>query len=158
MRDLCLSGRPNVRWINRAFLRIVVRFLLEDLLCQDRYELGIRLVGAREMERLNGRFLNHSGSTDVLSFGYAALPGGQGLHGDLAVCVEQAVVQAKRFRTSWQAEVVRYIVHGVLHLMGFEDGSPAGRRIMRREEGRVMRKLECRFPLRNLGGNHKLNA
>ena len=50
--------------------------------------------------------------------------GSRFLHGEIFICVDEAIPQAKEFRTSWQSEIVRYIVHGVLHLLGHEMPSP----------------------------------
>ncbi len=61
--------------------------------------------------------------------------------GELFVCVDEAMTQAKRFRCTWQAEIVRYIVHGVLHLLGHDDLKPEPRRRMKREENRLVRRL-----------------
>ena len=80
------------------------------------------------------------------------------LHGELFVCVDEAVAQAKQFRTTWQSEVVRYIVHGVLHLLGHDDLKPALRRKMKRAENRLVRRLAGRFSLAQLAGPVKLPA
>ena len=82
-------------------------------------------------------YLRHDGSTDVIAFDYAKIAGqavqpvpktawtenGQAgslsaLHGEIFICVDEAVLQARKFHTSWQSEIVRYLVHGVLHLLG----------------------------------------
>jgi len=47
----------------------------------------------------------------------------QTLLGEIYICVDEAVLQARKFGTSWQSEVIRYLVHGVLHLLGFDDSS-----------------------------------
>ena len=47
------------------------------------------------------------------------------------------------FGTSWQQELIRYLVHGILHLLGFDDQQPAQRRTMKREENRLVRHLEA---------------
>jgi rRNA maturation RNase YbeY len=80
------------------------------------------------------------------------------IHGELFVCVDEAVLQARQFGTSWQAEVVRYVVHGVLHLLGHDDLRPAARRTMKREENRLVRGLAKRFSLAQLSGAAKLGA
>jgi probable rRNA maturation factor len=64
--------------------------------------------------------------------------------------VDEAIIQARRFRTSWPAELVRYLVHGVLHLRGFDDHTAADRRRMKTEENRLLRLLAGRFPLSQL--------
>jgi probable rRNA maturation factor len=66
------------------------------------------------------------------------------------------MTQARQFRTSWQSELVRYIIHGVLHLRGFDDIRPADRRKMKREENRLLRAAGRLFRLRNLGAGPKL--
>jgi probable rRNA maturation factor len=74
------------------------------------------------------------------------------------VCVVEAVLQARRFKTSWQSEIVRYIVHGVLHLIGHDDLKPQLRRRMKREENRLQRSLAKKFSLAQIGGGSKLRA
>ena len=56
--------------------------------------------------------------------------------------MDDAVAQATEFKTTWQSEVVRYVVHGVLHLLGHDDLQPDLRRKMKREENRLVRRLE----------------
>jgi len=104
---------------------------------------------------VNWQFLQHEGSTDVITFDHLekrkAKSGKQRkFHGELFICVNVAVKQAKEFKTSWQAELVRYVVHGVLHLLGYDDLQPALRRQMKREENRRMRWLARRFALAQL--------
>ena len=67
-----------------------------------------------------------------------------------------AVKQAKEFQSSWQSEVVRYVVHGVLHLLGYDDLQPALRRRMKREENRLVRRLAKRFALAQLARPAKM--
>jgi probable rRNA maturation factor len=64
--------------------------------------------------------------------------------------VDEAVLQARKFGTSWQSEVIRYLVHGVLHLLGFDDSSAGARRKMKWEENRRLREITRRFPLSKL--------
>ena len=72
------------------------------------------------------------------------------IHGEIFICVDEAVLQARQFSTSWQSEVIRYLVHGVLHLLGFDDSSAGARRKMKREENRRLREMTRRFPLSKL--------
>ena len=116
--------------------------------------LEINLVTAPEITRLNEKFLHHGSSTDVITFDYRDkdwsgkfLPA---LHGEIFVCVDEAVSQARRFGTSWQSETVRYVVHGVLHLLGHDDLHAAARRKMKHEENRLVRELSRRFSLAQL--------
>ena len=73
------------------------------------------------------------------------------MHGDIFVCLDDAVAQARQFRTTWQSELVRYVIHGLLHLRGYDDRHPAARRKMKREENRRLREITRRFPLAQIG-------
>ena len=149
-----IFNRQRTKKINTRLLKQIVG----DLFAESKIEqadLGIHLVAAPEMTRLNEKFLRHAGPTDVITFDYSTprpqIPGpGRLLHGEIFVCVDEAVLQARRFGTSWQSEVVRYIVHGILHLLGFDDSNADVRRKMRREENRRLRAIARRFPLSKL--------
>ena len=159
--DLTIQNRQRTRAINTRQLRQIIATLLAELLKIKNAELGVTLVAAPEMTRLNEAFLQHEGSTDVITFdhrepGTLNLEFGTTLHGEIFVCVDEAIVQARRFRTTWQSEVVRYIVHGVLHLLGHQDHRAADRRAMKREENRLLTLLVARFPLSRLARKTKL--
>jgi len=55
------------------------------------------------------------------------------------------VSQAKEFRATWPEEIIRYLAHGLLHLQGLDDHTPAGYRRMKREETRLLKALSQRF-------------
>jgi probable rRNA maturation factor len=148
MSVLSLRNRQRTRSIDLHLLRKITRLCLKDIFTQPHYELGIHLIGAEEMAEVNQRFLQHSGSTDVITFDYAETK--NILHGEIFISVDDAVSQAKEFRTTWQSELIRYVVHGILHLRGFDDLNPVARKIMKREENRVVTELTRRFPLNKL--------
>jgi probable rRNA maturation factor len=160
--NIVIANRQRTRKINSHLIRQIVGELFSELKITGA-ELGINFVAAREMTLVNETFLNHAGSTDVITFDHAEKRKDKTgklkqLHGELFVCVDDAVLQAKQFKTSWQSEVVRYIVHGVLHLLGHDDLKPQLRRTMKREENRLMRGLAGKFSLAKIGGGSKLRA
>ncbi len=157
--DLTLRNRQRTRPVEIRRLRQICITLLEDLLQIKNAELGVTLVAAPEMARINGQFLQHEGSTDVITFDYSEIPDPRPkLHGELFVCLDEAVLQARRFRTTWQSELVRYIIHGTLHLLGHDDHRAPDRRTMKREENRLLRLLRTRFPLSRLARKPRLRA
>jgi rRNA maturation RNase YbeY len=108
-------------------------------------QLGVYFIQAGEMARLNKQFLDHAGSTDVITFNYQEDANAGGWCGEIFVSVDDAVASAPRFRTTWQLELARYLVHGMLHLRGYDDRRPAARREMKREENRVLKALSRRL-------------
>ena len=158
--NIVVANRQRTRKINSRLLKEITVTLLTDLEIGDA-ELGVNLVAAHEMTLINETFLRHKGSTDVITFDYLSAEcgvrgAGPGLHGEIFACVDEAVLQAKKFRTSWQSEIVRYLVHGVLHLLGHDDAHPAARRKMKREENRLLTGLSGKFKLAKIGGASKL--
>lgn len=150
MKTLQLRVRQRVRRVDTALLRRFTRALLEEGLGVADYELGLHLVAAPEMTRLNETFLQHTGSTDVITFDHTEAPNPSRLHGEIFICLDDAVNQSRAFRTTWQSELARYVIHGVLHLRGFDDLVPSKRRVMKREENRLLRAWARRFPLQRL--------
>ena len=74
-RTLSLLNRQRVRRVDTRLLRQITLHLLDTELCLDSYELAIHLVGAREMAKVNWDFLQHEGSTDVITFDHSNLVG-----------------------------------------------------------------------------------
>ncbi len=152
---LQLRNRQRDRRLNIPFLRNVLRYVLTEQLRVPTADLCFHFVTAEEMARVNWQFLQHEGSTDVITFDYgerSAVSGQRSavLNGEAFICVADAVKQAREFKTSWQSEVVRYAVHAVLHLRGYDDLQPARRRVMKREENRLVRELAAAFDLDQL--------
>ena len=147
--NVVIANRQRVGKINRPLLKKITGELFLELKITEA-ELGVHLIGAKEMAELNWQFLRHAGSTDVITFDYrdprpqTPDPRRQ-LHGELFISVDDAIAQAEEFKTNWQSEVVRYIVHGVLHLLGYDDLQPDLKRKMKREENRLVRLLEKKF-------------
>lgn len=145
-RDLVIRNRQR-RWrVELSALRSIAGSFLETDMWLQEWQLGIHLVSARTMARLNARWLGHEGSTDVITFDHRA-DGRESLHGEIFISLDDAAMQSRLFGTSPASELVRYVVHGILHLQGYDDLDPASRRVMKREEERRMRSLEARFPL-----------
>src|SRR5260221_13196022 len=148
--SLVVRSRQRVRRVDLPRLRQIIVTLLTDLIPSRGFDLGVYLVSTAEITRLNQTLLNHAGSTDVITLDYAGPAKARALHGEIFICVEEAVSQARRFRTSWTNELVRYLVQGVLHLLGYDNTRPEKRRKMKREEDRLLQDLARRFPLGKL--------
>lgn len=152
-----IANDQRTQPVNVSALRQICATLLKEMLKIENGEIGIHLLAAPKMTWLNETFLQHKGSTDVITFDYSNNPPPEAtMCGEIFVCVDDAVLQARRFRTNWQSEVVRYIIHGILHLLGHDDHCAAARRTMKREENRLLRSLGARFPLSRLGHKSKL--
>lgn len=102
-------------------------------------ELSIAFLPDAELAALHGRFLADPTPTDVITFeGEPAL----GTAGEVCVSPDTAAAYARRHGRAFAAELTLYVVHGWLHLAGFDDLEPAKKRRMRRAEARAMAVLE----------------
>jgi probable rRNA maturation factor len=93
-------------------------------------EISILLVGNRRMSALHRQFLGKTGPTDVLTFH----------HGEIVIDVEMTQEQAQRFGNEFDRELRLYLVHGLLHLHGFDDRTPAQAKKMRQVQSKILRK------------------
>ena len=92
-------------------------------------EISLLVVGDRQIARLHGDWLDDPSPTDVITFGLSE-PGAAVLCGDIVVSAETAARVARQIsaeRPGWTArhELAYYVVHGILHLTGYDDRTPA---------------------------------
>lgn len=90
------------------------------IFCNDEYLIN-----------LNEQYLNHNTLTDIISFDYSV---GNELHGDIFISIERVKENAEDFKVSFQEELNRVLVHGVLHYCGYKDKSEQDEQIMRKKE------------------------
>jgi len=97
--------------------------------------LGIVLADRDTIHRLNREFLDHDYPTDVLSFVLDENAAAEGVvDGEVYVDLDMAAERAPEFGTTFEDEARRYVVHGLLHLMGYDDATDAERAAMRERE------------------------
>jgi len=130
--------------MNLPLLQEIALALARHLFPKHSHELGVYLVNPRKMADLNEKFLGHEGPTDVITFDYGDTTM---LHGEIFICAAVARAQAKEFSTTPQQEIVRYLVHGMLHLRGYDDRTPAKRAKMKRAEEKWVRWVSATFPV-----------
>ncbi len=98
--------------------------------------ISIVLVDDDYLLRVNRKFLNHDYRTDVISFD---LGEDEIIDGEIYVSVDRAGVQARRYKTSIEREVLRLIIHGILHLSGWDDTTRSQKLRMRKRENEFIK-------------------
>ena len=163
---LVIHNRQQSGSVNTSYLRRIVRHLLDQLWPDQPCTLGVYLLSSKEMTRLNETFVKHEGCTDVITFDYTETPddngkhtssAGNGINAEVFVCLDEAMRQARRFQTTWQSELARYIIHGLLHLQGYDDATATKRRRMKREEDRWVTDTSRRFALSKLATGSRIS-
>jgi probable rRNA maturation factor len=107
-----------------------------------RVALGMRIVGNAESAALNGRFRRKSYPTNVLSFPFEAPPGTRSdMLGDLIICAPVVRREARNQRKSVNAHWAHMVVHGILHLRGYDHRKRQDAVVMEKKEIRLLKEL-----------------
>ena len=101
-----------------------------------RRNLSIAFVTNAAIRKINRKFLNHDFATDVISF-----PLGTDLVGELVISAEYAAAEAAARKIPVEEELLRYVAHGILHLLGYDDHRPADKKRMWSRQERELRRI-----------------
>tara|TARA_B100001250_G_C19757036_1_gene770615 strand:- start:952 stop:1503 length:552 start_codon:yes stop_codon:yes gene_type:complete len=153
--SLTVRSRQKSHLIDSWMVRRLAKWTLEitepgDISELFEHELGVFIIGSEEMARLNYSSLKHEGATDIITLDYgepASIPKCGPILGDLFICPTVAEENAKDYGTSCSHEVARYLIHGILHLRGYDDGKMATRKAMKQEENLLMSEALKHFHL-----------
>jgi probable rRNA maturation factor len=141
--SIAVANRQR-RWrVNSAALKTAVLSVLrgEGIATAD---VSIAVVNDSAIHEINRQFLNHDEPTDVISF--VLDQKGQSIDGETVISADTAAAAAKEIGWSTQDEMLLYVVHGTLHLTGYDDVKPAARRQMRNREKHYLAQLGVRSP------------
>ncbi len=100
-----------------------VKELVEATLHGERIQnalISVAFVGRAAISRLNKKYLRHDGATDVISFGMGRAARGMPAVGDIYICPDVARMNARRNRVPVSEELARLVVHGTLHVAGYD--------------------------------------
>ena len=124
--------------VDRGRMREVARAVLAGE-GHDNAEVSLAFVDNATIHRLNRQFLDHDEPTDVLSFPLSESKGR--LSGELVIGAEVARAQAEARGHDLQAELALYVIHGLLHLCGYDDKTDDAAREMRQRERHYLAAL-----------------
>ena len=134
--NVVISSSQHAVRVPRADIRRLVSFLAEEEEAAIA-EVDLAVVPAGEMAAMNRRYLRHAGATDVLSFDMSD-DTRRGLAVQLVVCGEVAAKEAAARGLPVRHELLLYVVHGLLHVMGYEDQSVRGAAKMHAREEELL--------------------
>lgn len=103
--------------------------------------LDLAIVGRREIAGVNRRWLGHAGETDVISFDLTE-EAGAGISAQLVVCGPVAVAQGPLHGNTPQRELMLYVVHGLLHVIGYDDLSVRAAAKMHARQDELLREFD----------------
>lgn len=137
-------------WLKAVILKTI------ELACPDTpIEVGVVITGDKTIQRLNRLYRGKNEPTDVLAFhmspqtknlpkiSFVLPPDGMHHLGEVIISYPQAEHQSQICKQTVAQELKLLIVHGVLHLLGYEHETPDDRRHMRKKEREILAKLSC---------------
>lgn len=98
-------------------------------------EIGYLFCDDEKILEVNREFLQHDYYTDIITFDYCE---GDTLNGDLVISLDTIRTNAELFKKTYEEELHRVIIHGILHLCGINDKGPGEREIMEAEENKAL--------------------
>jgi len=107
-------------------------------------DVGVVLLGDAAIRRINREWHDDDRPTDSLAFSYEDDPSPDGLRGEVVVSAETARREAEARGTDAVHELLLYVVHGTLHLLGHDDDTPARRRAMNARADRILASVGVR--------------
>ncbi|MDD5633981.1 MAG: rRNA maturation RNase YbeY [Candidatus Omnitrophica bacterium] len=139
----------NIRNLNRkkSFDQVSLKRKVAKVLKKLGYngiELNIIFVSNQEIKALNRRFLRENAATDVMAFPYDAesdvctARDGFKLLGDIAISSDKAEENARVYGKTFLQELTLYVIHGILHLDGYDDVTEKKAKLMRKKENELL--------------------
>ena len=148
--DLAASKKTDAKFLSQ--FQKYAKAILKELGFKSA-ALSVLLVRDEEMAELNQKLMKHKGTTDVLSFSYLEKKGKVKLTpkilaanppvflGEVIICLDTALRNAKEYKTSFEYEGALYLCHGILHCLGYDDQTRKGFLEMQKKQNKILKTL-----------------
>ena len=138
MKNLYISTEKGIS-VNKKLIHKFVSEFIED------YELSIsnleyNFVSVATMLDINKRYLNHNYDTDIITFDYSDEK--NILDGEIFISLTEAAANSKKYRVTVDNELLRLLIHGILHMIGYDDVTAAKRKVMKKIENKLVIKYK----------------
>lgn len=127
---------------NRAFIKKIIVKILKLIKRPLKMELEVVFLDDKRMRELNRRYKNKDRATDVLSFRIEREEfGSEGLLGEIFISLDTALRNSKIFKIRFEDEIALYIIHGLLHIFGYDDRTRKEKSRMSKRQNHILRGL-----------------
>ncbi len=134
--DVEIHSKPS---LTKTLVKAIVTEVSKIKECKFSY-LEISFVTKEIIHEINKEHLNHDYPTDIITFEYDRGEDGV-IDGELIICSEVAADNAEEFGVTVESELLRLIIHGILHLIGYDDTDEEKQKIMKSEEDKLVELL-----------------
>ncbi|TSA26975.1 MAG: rRNA maturation RNase YbeY [Ignavibacteriales bacterium] len=138
MKNLFIYTEKGIKINKRSLHKIVV------LLCNELEinvsVLEINFVSSETILGINKKYLNHNYNTDIITFDYSNER--NNLDGEIFISIDDALENSKKYHVTLNNEILRLVIHGILHMAGYDDVTLAKRKKMKKVEDVLVQKLQ----------------
>ncbi len=135
VKNLSINCTENKFKVNKFKIHKLVNALKKELNFSI-FFLPINIVTTEQIISINKSYLNHHYSTDIITFNYSGDV--SNLDGEIFISSEEAKLNAKRFNDTLENEYYRLVIHGILHLIGYDDSTRSDKIIMKKMENKLL--------------------
>jgi probable rRNA maturation factor len=131
------NQQKKVRIQSKKIKKLILKVLKGEGVKESGW-INICFVDNPQIKKFNARFLKIKGVTDVLAFNLSDKKESNVILADIMISAQEASRQASNFKTTPEYELSLYVVHGLLHILGFNDHNPRQIKLMRKKESQYV--------------------
>ena len=129
----------NTKSLEKIKIHTLIREL-SDIINVSIASLEINFVNVNKIRKINSKYLKHKYSTDIITFNYSDYK--KEIDGEIFISVDDAEENARKYKVSFNEEIARLVIHGILHLLGFDDMKKKDKIKMKRQENKLLNTLK----------------
>ena len=138
IKNFFISVESGLGKIDKRLIHRLTGFLSKEFNFKIK-TLELNFISGNTIQKLNKKYLDHDNSTDVITFDYSE--NNNKLEGEIFISINDAKHNAKKYRCTIDKEIIRLIVHGILHLIGYKDYRKEDRKKMKKAEDYILNKF-----------------
>jgi len=121
--------------INKRVIHKLISALMEEFNLTISF-LSISFINSARLRDVNKEYLKHDYETDVITFNYSKKI--KDIDGEILISFEEADRNSKKYKVTYGKELCRLVIHGMLHLLNFDDNNKENKKIMKRMENKLI--------------------
>ncbi len=124
-------------YVNKRIIHSLISAIKQDYDFAIK-SLSISFIKSDELLEINRKFLGHNYETDVITFNYSDQK--KIIDGEILISFEEAKLNSKKYNVAFGRELNRLVIHGLLHLLDFDDKNIESKKIMKKEENKLVNR------------------
>lgn len=120
--------------------------LIQDVQKKEKFSISnlqVNILNAEYVLELNKKYLEHDYNTDILTFNYSE--SSDNLDGEIFISFQDALGNALKFNVNLDNEILRLIIHGILHLLGYDDQNADDKKMMASKEDNLVDTFQSKY-------------